>query len=212
MSLESQLAALITSLGTDWKNIWAKIGTGTLNTTATNLVAAVNEVKVTADAAGGGGTVADATTSVKGKIEIATDSEALAMSATDLAVTPGNLGAIANVANGFLKLDGSSKIASTYLPSYVDDVLEAANFAALPGTGATGIIYVTLDTNKEYRWSGSAYVEISASPGSTDSVTEGSSNLYFTTTRANTQADSRISTLVGDTTTDLAALYTTAKA
>lgn len=54
-TLESRLASLITVLGTDWKNIWAKIGTGALNTTATNLVAAINEVKVTADAASGAG-------------------------------------------------------------------------------------------------------------------------------------------------------------
>lgn len=54
-------------------------------------------------------------------------------------------------------------VPSSQLPAYVDDVLEFANFAALPGTGAASIIYVTLDDNKTYRWSGSAYVEISAS-------------------------------------------------
>lgn len=41
------------------------------------------------------------------------------------------------------------------------DVVESANFATLPGTGETGKIYITLDTNKCYRWSGSVYVEIS---------------------------------------------------
>lgn len=54
-------------------------------------------------------------------------------------------------------------VPSGQLPSYVDDVVEAANFAALPGTGEAGKIYVTLDDGKTYRWSGSAYVEISAS-------------------------------------------------
>jgi hypothetical protein len=88
------------------------------------------------------------------------------------------------VANGYVPLGSDSKIASTYLPSYVDDVLEYANLAAFPATGETGKIYVPLDTNKTYRWSGSAYVEISASPGSTDAVTEGSVNLYFTNARA----------------------------
>jgi hypothetical protein len=52
------------------------------------------------------------------------------------------------------------KVPSSQLPSYVDDVIEVANYAALPATGETGKIYVTLDTNKIYRWSGSAYVEI----------------------------------------------------
>ena len=66
-------------------------------------------------------------------------------------------------ANGYAELDSNAKVPSTQLPSYVDDVVEAANFAALPGTGETGKIYVTLDDNKTYRWSGSAYAEISAS-------------------------------------------------
>ena len=51
-------------------------------------------------------------------------------------------------------------IPSNQLPSFVDDVIEAANFAALPGTGSTGKIYVTIDTGKTYRWSGSVYVEL----------------------------------------------------
>jgi hypothetical protein len=89
-----------------------------------------------------------------------------------------------NQANGYAGLDAGGKVASAQLPSYVDDVVEAANYAALPVTGETSKIYVALDLNKIYRWSGSAYVEISASPGSTDSVTEGSTNLYFTTQRA----------------------------
>ena len=67
------------------------------------------------------------------------------------------------VANGYAELDSSGLVPPAQLPSFVDDVIEAANFAALPGTGATGKIYVTLDDNKTYRWSGSAYVEISAS-------------------------------------------------
>jgi hypothetical protein len=66
-------------------------------------------------------------------------------------------------ANGYAPLNSSSKIDNTYLPSYVDDVIEVANFAALPPTGEVGKIYITLDDNKTYRWSGSAYVEISAS-------------------------------------------------
>jgi hypothetical protein len=89
-----------------------------------------------------------------------------------------------NQNNGYAGLDAGGKVASAQLPSYVDDVVEAANFASLPETGETGKIYVALDNGKIYRWSGSAYVEISPSPGSTDSVTEGSTNLYFTTQRA----------------------------
>lgn len=56
------------------------------------------------------------------------------------------------------------KVPSGQLPSYVDDVVEAANFAALPVTGETGKIYVTVNDNKSFRWSGSAYVEMTSSP------------------------------------------------
>ncbi|MHB8842949.1 MAG: hypothetical protein ACYC56_14380 [Candidatus Aquicultor sp.] len=54
-------------------------------------------------------------------------------------------------------------IISSQLPSYVDDVLEYTNLAAFPITGEAGKIYVALDTNLTYRWSGTTYVEISAS-------------------------------------------------
>jgi hypothetical protein len=64
--------------------------------------------------------------------------------------------------NGLAELDAGGKVPASQLPSYVDDVLEFADLASLPETGETGIIYVTLDTNKIYRWSGSVYVEISA--------------------------------------------------
>ena len=66
-------------------------------------------------------------------------------------------------ANGVAELDAGGLVPASQLPSYVDDIIEVANFAALPVTGETGKIYVTLDTNITYRWSGSAYVEISAS-------------------------------------------------
>lgn len=88
------------------------------------------------------------------------------------------------IAGGYASLDGAGLVPSTQLPSYVDDVLEYANLAAFPATGVSGVIYVAIDTSKTYRWTGSVYVEISASPGTTDSLTEGSVNLYFTTARA----------------------------
>jgi len=95
-----------------------------------------------------------------------------------------NIGVFLGVADGVATLGSDGKVPSAQLPSYVDDVIEAANYVSLPGTGETGKIYVTLDNNKTYRWSGSDYVEISASPGSTDAVAEGSTNLYFTNARA----------------------------
>nr|DAW77082.1 MAG TPA: Baseplate wedge protein [Caudoviricetes sp.] len=55
----------------------------------------------------------------------------------------------------------SGTISAANLPSYVDDVLEYASLSKFPTTGESGKIYTALDTNKIYRWSGSAYVVIS---------------------------------------------------
>lgn len=78
-----------------------------------------------------------------------------------------DVGALASTlkgaASGVAELDSSGKVPSAQLPSYVDDVLEYAAKANFPATGETGKIYVDLATNKTYRWSGSAYVEISPS-------------------------------------------------
>ncbi|MDB4919870.1 hypothetical protein [Mucilaginibacter sp.] len=106
-----------------------------------------------------------------------------------LATKQNSLGYIAenaaskNIANGYAGLDGSGKVAAAQLPGYVDDVSEFTNYAALPATGETGKIYITLNDNAEYRWSGSTYIQLVASPGSTDAVPEGSTNLYFTIAR-----------------------------
>lgn len=67
------------------------------------------------------------------------------------------------VANGVAPLNSSNKIDSTYLPSYVDDVLEYDAKSSFPSTGETGKIYVDKTTNLTWRWGGSAYVEISPS-------------------------------------------------
>ena len=66
-------------------------------------------------------------------------------------------------ANGVASLGSDGKVPSSQLPSYVDDVLEYTNKAGFPAKGETGKIYVANDTNLTYRWSGSAYVEISPS-------------------------------------------------
>ena len=76
------------------------------------------------------------------------------------------------------------KVPSSQLPSYVDDVVEYADLASFPAEGMAGKLYVAQDSNKVYRWSGSVYIEISASPGSTDAVPEGLVNLYYTNVRA----------------------------
>ena len=56
-----------------------------------------------------------------------------------------------------INADGSQSTKDT---SEFKDVLEFADLASFPATGEQGKIYVTLDTNFTYRWSGSAYVQI----------------------------------------------------
>lgn len=66
-------------------------------------------------------------------------------------------------ANGVATLGTDGKVPSSQLPSYVDDVLEYNGMSNFPSTGESSKIYVDTSTNKTYRWSGSTYVEISAS-------------------------------------------------
>lgn len=66
-------------------------------------------------------------------------------------------------ANGYASLGGDGKVPADQLPSYVDDVLEFASKTNFPNTGEKGKIYVDLSTENIFRWSGSAYVEISPS-------------------------------------------------
>ena len=76
-------------------------------------------------------------------------------------------------------------IPSSLLPSYCDDVIDGT-LATFPATGEAGKIYVNTASTPPsiYRWSGTNYVQIVGSPGSTDAVTEGTTNLYFTAARA----------------------------
>lgn len=82
----------------------------------------------------------------------------------------------------------SGLVPASQLPSFVDDVLEYASFTAFPVAGEPGKLYVSLATGRVYRWAGSAYIEIISSPGSTDSIAEGSVNLFFTDARGQASA------------------------
>ena len=62
-------------------------------------------------------------------------------------------------------LDGKAdlengKVPSSQLPSYVDDVVEYASASLFPATGESGKIYLALDMNRTYRWSGSEYIPV----------------------------------------------------
>ena len=111
-------------------------------------------------------------------------------------------------ANGVATLGGDGKVPSIQLPSYVDDVVEVANFAALPVTGETGKLYITLDNNKVYRWTGSIYVEIAANNAVWGAITgtlsnqtdlQNALNAKQNTITLTTTGTSGASTLVGST-------------
>ena len=96
-------------------------------------------------------------------------------------------------ANGVCPLDANTKIASTYLPSYVDDVVEAyartgqtALSSTWLATGSAsgsaitpeaGVIYVLMAdsgdyaANTQFRWGGSAYVKLN--DGGVSAITTG---------------------------------------
>ena len=126
-----------------------------------------------------------------------------ALAQIDTALAARQLTSERGAANGYAPLVGGF-VPSIYLPSFVDDVIEVANFSALPAVGEAGKIYVTLaainisgtnyPANRQYRWGGSAYVEVSSSPGTTDDVVEGAVNKYFSDPRAQTAAKALLAT------------------
>jgi hypothetical protein len=75
----------------------------------------------------------------------------------------GEPSSIDNTIIGAATLDGTGKIPTSNLPSFIDDVIEVVDYAHLPSLGyaKTGKIYVTKDNNFIYRWNGSTYVELS---------------------------------------------------
>jgi len=67
----------------------------------------------------------------------------------------------------------SGKVPAAQLPSYVDDVVEFSSLSALPPQGESGKIYITTDSDKLYRWTGTRYVDITQGDvGTLQSVTE----------------------------------------
>lgn len=170
-----------------------EIATDTEASTGTDTVRAINAkqlaTKVAANAAITGGT----------KCKITYDSKGLVTAGADLAasdipdisatyVTVASKGA----ANGVASLDGDGKVPAAQLPSYVDDVVDSyivsgatalsvgwlsATSGGSALTPETGKIYVVLSSgeylNKTYRWSGTTYVEISASPAQATESTAG---------------------------------------
>lgn len=115
--------------------------------------------------------------------------------------------------NGLASLNESGIIPSAQLPSYVDDVIEVDTFSNLPGTGESGKIYIVQDTNLTYRWSGTAYVEISKSLalGETSSTAYPGDKGKATTDKLNRIPDKLITDIVNvnQSTTEAVLNFTT---
>ena len=127
---------------------------------AKNVQEALVKIKDIADNGGVTGVKGSAETSYrKGNVEISPANIGLGNVTNHAQVKRTEMG----VANGVATLGADGKVPSGQLPSYVDDVLEYESKASFPAKGETGKIYVAKDTNLTYRWSGTAYVEISAS-------------------------------------------------
>jgi hypothetical protein len=98
-------------------------------------------------------------------------------------VTTSQTGAFAPSGNYVTIVDGH--IPSQYLPSYVDDIEEFDTTGHLyEHSGERGHIYLVSGCNSFWRWGGSQYVEIFGSPGTSDGLVEGITNLYFTAERS----------------------------
>jgi len=129
------------------------------------------------------------------------------------------------------KIGDGSKINQSYLPSYVDDILEFDTVSSFPLIGELGKIYIVttgVDINKQYRWTGSIYSQITNGfIASTNDVPDSENKRYQTdnqklfndaTSSIQTQLNSKannsnvVKNIIVDTTTGTPITGTTAEA
>ena len=117
--------------------------------------------------------------------------------------------------NGVAPLDSNGLVSSTYLPSYVDDVLEVDTKADLPISGEHDKIYIVVsdetsngDTSS-YRWTGTVYAMVSNTLNATDVKA-----LYESNVDTNVYTDAEKTKLAGiidDTTASILTAYSSTK-
>lgn len=210
---ESNGTVTVSAASTSAKGV-IEIATDSEASTGTDTTRAINAkqlaTKVTANSAITGATKCKITYDSKGLVTGGAD--LAASDIPDISATYIPQTAIA-AANGVASLDEDGKVPTSQLPSYVDDVIDsyivsgatalsAGWLSATSGGSAltpeTGKIYVVLSSgaylNKTYRWSGTTYVEISASPAQATESAAGIAEIA-TQTEVNTGTDdSRIVT------------------
>ena len=131
----------------------------------------------------------DSTTATDARATIdAASTGALVLKADQTALTAGLAGkqslSARNQPNGYPGLGPDGKIAAGMLPGGTEEIVEYDSTTDFPATGSVNVYYLALDTSYLYRWASTQYVLIPASPGTTDNVPEGPTNLYFTPARA----------------------------
>lgn len=134
------------------------------------------------------------------------------MSLVDIPVSPAQQEALdskADLVNGV--------VPSIQLPSYVDDVIEVDTIEDLLDdeviTPESGKIYIVktagefdespFPANSQFRWSGSVFLKLVASPGTTDNVPEGTVNKYISSAQATKLANIATEATKNDTDTNL---------
>ena len=70
-----------------------------------------------------------------------------------------------NQPNGYAGLDSSGKVPIERIYGATATVTDVAAYELLPATGSNGVIYNVLNTGTQYKWSGSAYIDITDGAG-----------------------------------------------
>lgn len=218
MSLQTRLSDLITSLGTDYKQFRTWITgsssgdlTGLTTTDKTSLLAAINEVNAAAAAA----TIPDASTTVKGKIEIATLAEVTTGTDTVRAVTPEGVRQERTALKEEILGSGVPAALDT-LKELADAINDDASYAATITTALsnkqpldptlTALAGLATGANKlPYSTGTDTFAQADLTAAGRALIDDADAAAQRATLSVYSQAE------LGDPTTDLAALYVTAK-
>lgn len=82
---------------------------------------------------------------------------AVTLNATNVGAIPASA---KGTANGVATLDSDGRVPSTQLPAYVDQIDTYPSRDQFPDVGQEDRIYIDHEANKQYRWSGTDYVEM----------------------------------------------------
>lgn len=88
-----------------------------------------------------------------------------------------------NGPNQLIRLNESGVIPSVNLIGYSDEVKEYDTLSDFPAIGSSSIIYINSEDGKRYRWKDNSYKKMDKEITDTDSLVEGTNNLFFSDAR-----------------------------